>query len=245
MQAFARFVVEHKGKASRVDVAHDDYEGVVTVGQVREEVKAGRCVRRSKDFLYTEGGSVGSKVVGESFTFGSRQSETFMRVYDKKAEQLGKGKVVEHDNWIRWETEYKGERSAFLLSSIAMMTFEQFREYSVGLLRGAVDFREVDEEMESWEKSRAPLLPWWEQLTEGLSRASMSIKKVVAKIADVKAWAAQSLAPILSVLVASPEAGEKWLLEMVATGPSRWKQRHYDLLQRIPKQTYVLSHCRL
>ena len=67
------------------------------------------------------------------------------------------------------------------------------------------------------------------------------VQKLQKKIEDVKQWAALSLAPILAVLAASPDAGQQWIEKMIVTGPDRWKQRHYDLLKRVPKQTYVLG----
>ncbi len=90
-------------------------------------------------------------------------------------------------------------------------------------------------------KARANLLPWWKDLTEGFKKARIVVQKVQKKIEDVKHWAAKSLAPILAVLAASPDAGDEWIQKMIITGPDRWKQKHYDLLAMQPKRTYVLK----
>lgn len=236
LQTISQFVQQHGGHCGRFDVAFDDLESGVTVEQILEAVNQGFVVKRSRKSQIIKEVTDGEGCTGYTLYFGSRVSDSFVRVYDKRLEQ--KSDVA---HWVRWELELKNERSTVFFKLLPHMTPEDFLEFAIGVLRSCIDFRDLEPGMESWDKTRAPLLPWWKSLTQNFRKARLQVVKgLKKKITDVKDWAARSLAPMLAVLVAHPDAGEKWLLDMVTTGPERWKQRHLDLLARIPKKTYVL-----
>lgn len=240
VQALCRFVRENNGHFGRIDVAFDDYASAVTLETVEAAIKAGQSIKRSKKWRKVEEYDEENNTTGYSIYFGSRQSDTFARTYDKAAEQRASGVTVD-GKWHRWELEIKNSRAHSFGLTLCEITSEQFKEFSVGVLRQAVDFRDVTKDEDSWVKARANLLPWWKDLTEGFKKARIVVQKVQKKIEDVKHWAAKSLAPILAVLAASPDAGDEWIQKMIITGPDRWKQKHYDLLAMQPKRTYVLK----
>ena len=240
IQELCKFVREKSGHFGRIDVAFDDKASEVTLETVETAVRAGQSVKRSKRWRKVQEFDEDNNPTGYCIYFGSRQSDTFARTYDKAAEQRSTG-VTYEGKWHRWELEIKNSRAHSFGLTLACITVEQFKEYSVGVLRQAIDFRDITKDEESWTKARAKMLPWWEELTEGFKKARIVVQKIQKKIEDVKQWAAQSLAPILAVLAASPDAGDEWIRKMIVTGPDRWKQRHYDLLKRIPKNTYVLG----
>jgi len=240
IQELAKWATARGAKSGRVDIAFDDHSGGVPVKMVEDSVRAGQCVKRSKTTTIMERIYEGTGEVGRTLYFGSRQSDTFLRVYDKRAQLIGEGEECKYDSWVRWEVELKNERSRSLFRFLPVLAEDDFRGFSIGLLRSSIDFRDTDHRDESWDRTRAAVLPWWEELTGKFRKARLIVREVVKKIADVKAWAARSLAPMLAVLAASPDAGEKWILDMIVTGPDRWQQKHYDLLRRTPKGTYVL-----
>lgn len=241
IQKLATWALERGAKSGRIDVAYDDFSGKVPVKMVEEAVRAGQCVKRSKRTTIMEQIDEDNGEVGRTIYFGSRQSDTYLRVYDKRAQLRSIDKPCEYDSWVRWEVELKNERSRALFRVLPMMPEELFGGFALGLLRNSIDFRDTDKNESSWDRTRAAVLPWWEQLTDGFSKARLMLRKTVAKIADVKAWAERSLGPMLAVLAASPEAGEGWITQMIVAGTERWKQKHYDLLRRLPKGTYVLK----
>ena len=63
-----------------------------------------------------------------------------------------------------------------------------------------------------------------------MQRAKLEIVKSVQKIEDVKRWAEKSLAPMLGLLCAHPEAGEKWLVGIIVEGVERWGGKQLGLL---------------
>jgi phage replication initiation protein len=240
IQELCKFVRDKAGHFGRIDVAFDDKVSSVTLETVEAAVRSGQAVKRSKKWRKVEECDEENQTTGLCLYFGSRQSDTFARTYDKAAEQRSAGATVE-GKWHRWELEIKNGRAHSFGLTLACITAEQFKEFSVGVLRSAIDFRDTNYSEEPWQRCTAKPLPWWAELTEGFKKARIVVQKLQKKIEDVKQWAAQSLAPILAVLAASPDAGDEWIRKMIVTGPDRWKQRHYDLLKRIPKNTYVLG----
>lgn len=240
IQSVVRFVRDNKGKVGRLDIAFDDTESEVSVEMVEEAVRKGQAVKRSKQWQKIEKGDNGNQSTGYTLYLGSRQSDTFLRVYDKAKQHRAEGRECP-DRWVRWELEIKCQRAEQCGRVLSAIDETQFREFAVGLLRSSVDFRDTSYDAEAWERYRSPLLPWWESLTAGFAKARLAVQKVQKKIEDVKQWASKSLAPMLAVLCASREAGQAWLEQMIVTGPDRWKQKHYDLLASIPKHTYILK----
>lgn len=240
IQALCAWVRDHNGHFGRIDVAFDDKVSPVTLETVEAALRAGQAVKRSKKWRKVEESDEENQTTGLCLYFGSRQSDTFVRAYDKAAEQRSAGIAID-GKWHRWEVELKNSRSDVFGRALACLTAEDFKKFSVGILRSAIDFRDTSYSEEAWERCTAKILPWWEELTEGFKKARLAVQKIQKKIEDVKQWAAMSLAPILAVLAASPDAGQQWIEKMIVTGPDRWKQRHYDLLNRKPKRTYVLG----
>ena len=144
-------------------------------------------------------------------------SNTFTRIYDKAVEQRSKGHAVE-GRWTRVETEYAGKRADTVGMCLVGLDLDKFREADIGFLRQAVDFKATSPDMEEYERSRAPLLPWWALLTEGRKKCQMVIRKTVRTIEEVCEWVERRLTPMLAVIVAGKESGEEWLLKVIAEG---------------------------
>ena len=94
--------------ATRIDIAADDFDGVVRLSEVHDKVCGGELVTRSKtahEDRALRGGT------GHTIYFGQRTSESFMRIYDKSAERAEKHAGV-YTSWVRAELELKGKRAA-------------------------------------------------------------------------------------------------------------------------------------
>ncbi|WP_172834419.1 replication initiation factor domain-containing protein [Nitrospira japonica] len=229
-QAVAQWVFMKQGHFGRIDVALDDRSGVIDVEAVYDAVVAGQCVSHFRKSQLIEGLDVGSgEETGTTLCMGSRQSDTYLRIYDKAAQQQSKGIVVEGP-WVRWEMEWKDERAQAVGLALSVLDQDRFQPYIVGVFRTAVDFRDCTREDDPKDRYHAPLLAWWKVLTEGMQRAKLDVVKAVKKIEDVKQWAAKSLAPMLGLLCVHPEAGERWLVSTIIEGVERWRPKHYAFL---------------
>ena len=226
----ATWVFEKQGHFGRIDVALDDRNGVIDVDRIYQSVKAGNCVSHFRQSRLISGLDVGSGLdTGQTLCMGSRQSDTYLRIYDKAAEQRAKEKPVE-GTWIRWEMEWKSERADAVGMALSGLDQDSFQKYIVGVFRSALDFRDCTRADDPKDRYYAPLLDWWKILTEGMQRARLEIAKSVQKIEDVKRWAEKSLAPMLGLLCAHPEAGEKWLVGIIVEGVERWGSKQLGLL---------------
>jgi phage replication initiation protein len=86
-----------QGHVTRIDCALDDRAGTVPVSTIREAVAAGLCVTRAAQVRHivsnlTHGTGA---TTGETMYFGSPQSQTLLRIYDKRLELKSKGQ----ENW--------------------------------------------------------------------------------------------------------------------------------------------------
>jgi putative DNA relaxase len=229
-QSVAAWVLAKQGHFGRIDVALDDRSGVIDVDRIYASVVAGHCVSHFRKSQLIAGLDLGSGAdTGKTLCMGSRQSDTYLRIYDKAAEQRAKDKPVE-GTWVRWEMEWKDERAHAVGLALSVLDQERFQKYIVGVFRTAVDFRDCTRADDPKDRYHAPLLAWWTVLTEGMSRAKLEIAKAVKKIEDVKRWAESSLSPMLGLLCAHPEAGERWLVKTIVDGVERWRAKHRALL---------------
>jgi DNA relaxase NicK len=230
-QEVVRWVLSKQGHFGRIDVALDDRSGVIDVDRIYEAVVKGQCVSHFRQACMVASLDVGSGAdTGKTLSMGSRQSETYLRIYDKAAEQRAKGKEVE-GSWVRWEMEWKGDRAHAVAVALSRLGQEEFESYIVGVFRSALDFRDCTREDDPKSRYRAPLLEWWRVLTDGMRRAKLEVAKAVKQIEQVKRWAEKSLSPMLGVLCVHPEAGERWLVKTIVEGVERWRNKHLMLLQ--------------
>jgi hypothetical protein len=175
-QEVSKFVNLNKGHFGRIDVAFDDREGVVDIPTLHQAVLKGQCVSRFRKFRLITGGDIDSGAdEGQTLALGSRQSDSYLRIYDKTAEQRAKGHEVE-GQWVRYEMEWKDQRAHAVGCCLAVVTKEEFQKFVVGAFRSTVDFRDCDREDDSYQRCYAPVLPWWETLWGGMGKARLVIE---------------------------------------------------------------------
>lgn len=244
-----QWLIQSDGHVTRVDCALDDRSPAVAVAQVKQAVEAGQAVTRAERFQVVSASSVRQGTsTGETLYFGSGQSQSLLRIYDKRLELQHKGREDWQDYGVRWELQLRRDRAQACAFALVKQGALDWRQYVVGVLRAYVDFRDTTREASAWERGRAPLLPWWEQLTEGFTQCRLHVEKEHRTLEDVKEWALESLAPILAVLKEGTHS--RWMDYLLESGKVRWKDRHRRLLGTvtpkkvkgaIPKRVYVLK----
>jgi DNA relaxase NicK len=223
-----------------MDVALDDRAAGVSIAQVKQAVDAGQAVTRSQKFQVLAGSSLRSgSSTGDTLYFGSRESQTMLRVYDKRLELEQKGREEAKDYGVRWELELKKDRAQACAKALLTLPPEDWREFLVGVLRSYVDFRETTRDAEPWEKYRAPLLAWWASLTEGFTRCRLVVEKVQQTMDEVCQWLGQSISAMLAL--AYFHRGESFLQQLIYAGSKKWKAKHLAMLREGRNQRpYVL-----
>ena len=228
------------GHVTRMDVALDDRAAGVSIAQIKQAVDAGQAVTRSQKFQVLAGSSLRDGAsTGDTLYFGSRESQTMLRVYNKRLELEQKGRDEAKDYGVRWELELKKDRAQACAKALLTLPPEDWREFLVGVLRSYVDFRETTHEAEPWEKYRAPLLAWWKTLTEGFTRCRLVVEKVQQTLDEVCQWLGQSISAMLAL--AYFHRGESFLQQLIYAGSKKWKAKHLAMLHEGRKQRpYVL-----
>ena len=241
VQAVCRWIKEKDGHGTRVDLALDDRMGHATVSQIIEAADVGQAVMRWSTYDAKRKCSHKGKddIVGEMITFGSRQSESYLRVYDKQRETTAKGHRVEGP-WVRWELEFKKERANLCVNLLASLPVEEWHQFTVGLLKSYISFRDTTADAPAWERCRSSELAWWHALTGGFSRCRFYVEKTDRKLEEVLAWFSQAMGPTMAVLYYA--VGPEWVSKVIQSGANRWKAHHYQLLQKkTPKRPYLLK----
>jgi hypothetical protein len=227
-----QWIKQKQGHVTRIDCALDDRSMRVPLSTIREAVQKGQCITRAKSMQVIESALIhGTAKTGESVYFGSRRSQTLLRIYDKRLELQSQERTDAAEYGIRWELELKQERANICAACLAMLEVDQWREVIVGLLRSYIDFRDTTADEEEEYRYRAPLLPWYAELTEGFQKGRLVIEKEEPGLPKVKAWISDAVAPMLAVICATPN-GQAWLEREIVDGVGRWTDRHRKLLKR-------------
>jgi len=249
VQAICQWVQERNGHGTRMDLALDDRTGHVSVNEVIAAADIGQAVMRWNTYDVRRRCSYKGKedVHGEMIAFGSRQSESYLRVYDKRREVSEKGEPVDGP-WVRWELEFKKERAKLCVEVFAELPIDQWKGFTVGLLKSYISFRETTSDAPSWERCRAKELPWWQALTEGFARCRFHVEKKDRTLEEVLSWFSQAMGPTMAALYSV--GGAEWVSKVVQAGAHRWKPHHLQLTQQDGKpsqkftKTYRLSRDR-
>lgn len=148
-------------RCTRFDWAIDDYFRGLDFNNILAACEVGsfaRCRVVQPHIKYLIGGE---KVI-EGFTFGSRQSDKYLRIYDKEIESRGS---ENYGNCIRCESEFKGDYAEkifdeFLTASTVAAAFDLAAQYTVG----CVDFIDRKDP----HLKLCPVAPWWQSFLDAV-----------------------------------------------------------------------------
>ncbi len=215
---------------TRLDIAADDTTGQLSLETIREKIVAGDVVTRARRVNEIRA-LVG---LGHTLYFGSRESSTFGRIYDKAAEQITAGKLyVGH--WIRAEVEFKRER-AHAAAEFICRNVETWREAAQGWFLAFIDFKEhgTDENKSRWETCT-----WWLSFLDYASKVRLVLSRVVKTVDDVKQWVNKQVAPSLFVLAST--IGHDDLFQMVGEASARLSSRHLEMIESYGRMSGALA----
>lgn len=230
VRAILQWIFKQQGRFTRLDCALDDRQPLVPLPLIIQAADVGQCISRADRVQIIRSFSLHKGTTsGETIYFGSPQSETLLRVYDKRLELLAKGQPHAETFGIRWELEFKQDRADLCGHCLLDLDEADWLKLLIGLLRSYVDFRDTTRDAEDEERARAPRLPWYESLTMGFKAARLTLAHEEPDEARVKNWITRSVAPMLAALCALPE-GQTWMDSAIVEGADRWKQRHRQLV---------------
>jgi DNA relaxase NicK len=131
---------------------------------------------------------------GNTFSIGSRTSERYGRVYDKRG-------------FTRFEVECKGDRAAAVWADLCVVDPREWGETIRAHVRDFVEF----------------LAPWWDEFMGGVVRALLVVGSAARATADkARQWLRRQVAPWIAALTELDGGELGWLLDLVAEGRTRY-----------------------
>jgi phage replication initiation protein len=223
-QQFIARCLAFNGRFGRIDVAIDDRAGLLDMQQIEGAAWRGRCkgrqVLRDTDRDGVE--------LGHTIYFGSRESDTFCRLYDKRLEQRAKG-ATDDSHWVRAELELKSERAHALAQVLAA---GDLMATVAGVLRSHLVFVEptADTHRERW-----PVCEWWLRFLAEAEKVKLKLKPAEGLLTIQRAhrWLTVAAGPVLAALMEHQQGSLEWLLDVITVAAARMKPKH-QLLARAP-----------
>lgn len=233
----------------RLDVAFDDHEKFLEMHKMRRYLKSDLAVTRWEKFQWLVEESIGIRdddkqivdhkkvkgIKGTTIYLGSRLSDAFARVYDKRAEVLAKmnhdqrrvalasGQLPEH--WVRFELELKRNHAHDV--AVGMIGADNPEHYALEVLRGKIDFKATSGDKRV---RRRGAVRWWEQFTQSCGSRPIRIPRPVITLQRIKGWVGHAVAPSIALLTRAYQGGMEWLKPLVEEGEKRLDNKRLALL---------------
>ncbi len=219
-RGFLVFLVDVGAKIKRLDLAFDDREGQLALEKISGCVTSECLVTRWRKVDQLRAIMGGE---GETLYFGSRTSESFLRIYNKRAECMDRGEE-DPGHWIRVELEFKDDK--------AQAVVERYRQegvtFVVGLLRGLIDFKRRAADPN---KSRWPTAEWWAAFLDRADKASIALPREVPTVDRTKQWLDRQVAPALAFVTEADGGAVDFTYWLIQSGRGRMSPYQRALLQ--------------
>lgn len=183
---------------SRIDVAIDDFSGSLNIERIVKAIEDDCVATRFQKKAVFNGNcdmylaqsavktSYFKRIRSSTVEFGSRQSRSFCRIYDKRAEQMQKHyndkeemkRLQDMPHWVRLEVEFKDENAIKIVN--AYIEQKHFPHFFAGYLNNMLRFVTRDDS----NISRCSVARWWRDFIGTTFKTSMACgdyKPVTAK----------------------------------------------------------------
>ncbi len=209
MIAYLRHIHD-SARFARIDLAIDDRGmNYYSVNDVLEICRSKRCSSRFRSYNIDCGESFSNGIVGNTLYLGKRQSYAYLRIYDKRLEQISKGVADPGYDWIRWELELKKDH--------AEKTVEHFLSgaclgaVAVGILSNY--FRVIIRDNDNI--SRCSTDPLWSRFVAGVEKLRLTAGKTVKSLDEKERWIKKQVLPSISALVAFKHGDMSFITDML------------------------------
>lgn len=151
---------------SRLDVAYDDFSGLIDIDKMAVQAKKFYFTSRLQVRKIVDESKISeSEIAGVTVSHGSRESRIFIRCYDKKYERSR----FDLDHWVRLEIMFRDENAVGFLDAQGGIG-----EKWAGVLRNYLMYRDPSEDSN---KRRWEVSGWWSELLGNAEALKVSSKK--------------------------------------------------------------------
>lgn len=238
MRSYILYLKEYGVNFSRIDIAYDDYNHLLDFEIIEDKMRNDLVVTRLRNKQQIEGYSkienlTSANTKGVTLYFGSRGSgASFIRLYDKKSEQLAKGNVVadEIKSWQRYEVVLKKEKANDFVEKYKEC--EELSRLYMQVIGGLIRF--VDDT--DVNKARCKTSLFWQKFTNNEEPVKLATKDMDSDLTTVIEWFDKSVANTLIVLLVIAESEGIDFVEELAKSGRQLTPKQQNLLDE-----YLLS----
>jgi phage replication initiation protein len=220
-EAFLSTLVRAGRSITRLDVALDDLSGAVTVERCHCQLLAGHLVHQFRSSHVKEYFDARGRPTSRTLYLGSKKSDLFFRVYDKRLETKTLG-----GPWTRVELQTRDERAVALAQMLVAGDGEQRASTLGSLVLHYLDFKEPgrDDNRSRWDTAL-----WWSAFVQvAVKRKLCLLPEPLPTAKEALSRVEQQYGPTLAALAAV--LGYGLLFEAFEGARPRWRGRHRQLL---------------
>lgn len=187
MTALSCFLKDLKeiGHITRMDLAVDDVGPAqyFSCAEIEGYLMENRVVSKFRKFHTDKDYQMGGQVIGHTIYLGSRKSEVFLRIYDKRLEQAAKDPEHASDlPWVRWEIELKNDRAQ--MAADLLIEGMPVGEVIMGVLSNYVRIIELDDS----NRTRCSSTLKWQSFTDGVRGIRLYVPEAPKTLEDKRQW---------------------------------------------------------
>ena len=187
---------------TRIDIAIDDIGSrFFNLDDLRallsNQVPGKRIVSKFRKWQEVCQKKLTGEKTGQTIYLGSRASDTFLRVYDKRLEQKGKRGSDLGIEWTRWELEFKGDRALQVAHLIVKR--QELGSVFTGVLNNYVRVINLDDS----NITRCSLDTVWQDFVNTVEKLRLYVASVEKTLEEKESWFKTQVAPTLAGIVVS------------------------------------------
>ena len=192
------------GIMKRIDLAMDDFTGTINYDELIKKCWNHEYCSISHKPPVVMCSKDDGKYNSFSVTFGSRNSERLLQIYDKKTERESKNyNVVTIDNWTRFEARYRNKFADEIKDLVLISLYENnFDIFVKGIIKSVVEFKVPNNDVRN--RGRADNRDVWDKLLDGADRVDVRCQYDLEKSIVKKAhWMKKAVSKTLKTIFLS------------------------------------------
>lgn len=230
LTALSQFLKDLKtiGHITRMDLAVDDKgdSQYFTCQQIEDYLHADRVVTKFRKYHIDKDFKTGGAVIGHTIYLGSRKSEAFLRIYDKKLEQQAKNPEFSDTPWVRWELELKNKRAE--VAADLLIAGASMGGVILGVLANYMRIINLDDS----NRSRCSSVSAWESFCAGVHGIRLYVPDMPKTLEDKRQWIDKQVLSTLAGLFLAYGGTFCFIEDNLELGIKRMK---YDLRELVLK----------
>lgn len=224
------WAIRKYGHFTRLDIALDDFEGYFTVKQLKKLIKLKRCRskfrkgRSMEEFELSNG-----EDLGQTLYVGSAKSRLQIRFYDKLAERIAAGKIIEEglDHWVRTEIQLRDERADSVADYFLDNPNEALKNIIRGILANYINFLDKTEDTN---KARWSVAKFWLKYLDNAEKLRLTQVAPDRTVESIMAWHERQVEASLAVIWQTHENVGEWLVDSVNRGHEKLTKKHWAIV---------------